>query len=212
MGVCQEQVREKRGRVMADWYAKLTRFEQSFTNGGTSSGVGSTVVLNSSGYFETSSPCSNSYLNSSDFGAVFPSALSEVTLIDHASSITGHVNNSPAENLATTTSNSQNLINLSGISSSQSSLNSCSSYNFSISASSSSSSSASSAYTSDGTRTSSTHTAYSCDHFSLEVYLSTLTKTRIQLNSDYEKKIVECAQLKQNIGIYNLFKYFCLNS
>lgn len=202
MGVCQEQVREKRGRVMADWYAKLTRFEQSFTSGGTSSGVGSTVVLNSSGYFETSSPCSNSYLNSSDFGAVFPSALSEVTLIDHASSITGHVSISPTENLATITSTSQNLINLSGISSSQSSLNSCSSYNFSISASSSSSSSsASSAYTSEGARTSSTHTAYSCDHFSLEVYLSTLTKTRIQLNNDYEKKIVECAQLKQNIGI-----------
>lgn len=206
MGLCEEQVREKRNRILIDWYGKLAKFEQNLSNGSSSSGVGSTAVLSSSGYFETSSPCTNSCLNSTDFEAAFPNALSEVTVIDHSSSPCPITSSAVAVavNLGTSISTSQNLINLSEISSSQSSLNSCSSFNFSISPSSSSSSSttSSSSSTSCTARTSSSHVVYSPDHFSLEVYLSTLKKTRSQLNDDFERKVAECVQLKENIGIY----------
>lgn len=232
--VCEELVKEKHNRILADWYEKLAQFEESLSTANNTiitttstttttnsnyynqreSVVNTSGVLNSSGYFETSSPCSNSYVNSSDFvlhGGLFLGA-SELTLVEQGSppihSSAAAVSATIAVTAAATTP--INLSNLSAtMSSSQSSLNSCSSSNFSISPSSSSSSS--SAYTSStNTATTTTTTRQSVlsasessseQHFSLEVYLSALNKQKVQLNDDYERKVAECTQLKQNIGL-----------
>lgn len=200
LDVCHDLVREKHNKILIDWFSKLVSFEQSFSGGGIQ--INATTTNNRCcntgngiiSYFDTSSPCSNSC-----FGEFcqFPSALSEV---EHSSQISTTMSSLSS---STTLPIMMNLCNLSGISSSQSSLNSCSSSNFSISPSttSSSSSSSSSAY-GDTSLSGGVGVGSSAadQFFSLEVYLSSLSKTKAILSDDYEKKVAECAHLKENIG------------
>lgn len=207
MDVCEELVKEKRNRTVADWYSKLVKFENSLsTSHCTVASISmapahsdTSVVLNSSGYFDTSSPYGS---NSSCASTLNSADATELALVDQtletmvASSTTSTLTSLNHHRGGAVTHPDINLghcMSSSGMSSSQSSLNSCSSSNFSISPSSSSSSSAYTTFESS----SSTRSA---SGFSLEVYLSALTKTKAQLSDEYEKKATECAQLKQNIG------------
>lgn len=218
LDVCGHLVREKHYRIVGDWFARLANFELNNLQHRPKY-----LLLNYDA--APTSMLLNDYLsdvNSLNFYMV-KSSSSEPPPFDTSTVIHSYAKTT---DYASSEPNANNLLNLSAISTSQSSINSCSSCTLSISPSSSSSSNSNSTsspscgsyFGAEGsssscmdtnenvtikTASSPLLTTTTSAHFSLEQYLSTLSRTRTQLRDDFDKKQAECEQLKEKITSLN---------